>query len=105
MSRKNWSPDEVVLLKKYASSKTAEELGTILNRSKYSVCRKAHDSKISMRKIGENHKDSKLSNLQTTMLLVLSDAGFTPTEIHQAAFNHVCLSTINDIKFMRTHKE
>lgn len=104
-TKKTWTEAEVAILKRFASSKTAEEIGIILGRPTYSVSGKAVYAGISLKKVGENHRNSKLSDLQVLMVHILCDAGFTPTEIQNAAMPHVTVDTLNDIKFGRTHKE
>lgn len=99
-----WTETEIQILTEYATTKTSTEIGIMVNKSAAAVRNKAKRLKIRMRKIGENHQDSKLSNLQVAMILTLCEAGFTSPEIHKGAFHHVSLSTIKDIKLMRTHR-
>lgn len=92
--RRYYTPDEVALIKKYAGTKTVEELSLILGRTKQSIKSYCYKKKISLIKRGENHHESKLSNLQREMVMALSHAGFSDSEIHQAAFSHVSRSCI-----------
>ena len=103
--RKPWSEEDKRLLKKYSSTKTAVELGSMLNRPSHSISRMRSTMKLTSIKRGENHPKSKLSNLQVAMILTLSDAGFKHTEIQREAFPQVVVDTINDIKFLKSHKD
>lgn len=88
-TRNYYSQEETVIIKQYAGKITAAEIAIILGRSTQSVKSFASSNKISLKKIGENHHSKILSNLQREMILVLSNAGFTDSEINKAAFSHV----------------
>ena len=90
------------IIRKYASTKTAEEIGVILGKSERQVRYYAGKKRISLKKTGENHKGAKLSNLQVQMLKALLASGFTASDIHRACFSHVHLSTVSDVKSLTT---
>lgn len=92
--RRYYTPDEVALIKKYAGTKSASEIAIMLGKDKQSVKGYCSRNKISLIKRGENHHESKLSNLQREMVMALSHAGFSDSEIQQAAFSHVSRSCI-----------
>ena len=84
-------------IREYAGTKTAEEIGLIIGRTQRSVSSLALRMGISLKKIGEDHYKSKLSNLQVEMIHALIEGGFRTCEIHRAAFNHVHVNTIHSV--------
>lgn len=100
-----YSREEDKTIREFAGKKTAEEIGTILSRTKHGIHARINHLGISGMLVGENHRSSKLSNLQVQMLVALYCAGFTVNEIHKAAFSHVTLSTVDDVASARTHQE
>lgn len=99
---KTWSIDEVNLLRKYASTKTTEEIGMMLGRSLASVGKKASKLKISLAKSNENHHFTQYSNLHVAMVHCLLDGGYTPTEV--ADFSDRARDSIKKIKYNLTRR-
>jgi hypothetical protein len=95
--RKHYSDEEKEIVKKYAQTKTAEEIGLIIGRSRMSVQAWCSVNYVKLRKVGENHNMAVLSNLQSQMVLALYNAGFSATEIRKACFSHVTLGCITGI--------
>ena len=96
-----WSEYDKIVLKKHAQTKTAYEIGVMLSRTEVSINQAAFRYKIDMKKRGENHRDSKLSNLQVEMLRSLIECGFSTTEIHKACFDHISCQNVIDISRFR----
>lgn len=92
-----YTPDEVLTIKKHAGVKSTQDIAAILDRSYQSVVRKAGELNISLRLLGEDHYNAKLSNLQVEMIHSLHVCGFKIAEIHKAAFNHVDYNTIHAV--------
>lgn len=103
--RERYTTAEDKTIREFAGKKTAEEIGLIIGRTKDSIHNRVQLLRLDGRIRGEDHHASKLSNLQSQMLLVLYQAGFTVNEIHKAAFDHVAISTVNDVASARTHQE
>ena len=97
MARTTYTIEQDAIIKQFASSKTAEEIGMMIGRTKEAIRRRASYMNISLKKIGEDHYKARLSNLQVEMINSLFMGGFKPHEIHQAAFNHVAVNTIYSI--------
>ncbi len=89
-----YSPDEDLIIKKYAGDKSTATIAAIIGRSRQSVSIRARKLGLSLRQVGEDHYNAKLSNLQVEMIHALSNSGFRVCEIHKAAFNHVVYDTI-----------
>ena len=98
---RKWSEYDKIVLKKHAQTKTAYEIGVMLGRTKNAVVQASCRYKIKMEKRGENHRDSKLSNLQVEMLRSLIECGFSTTEIHKACFDHISCQNVIDISRFR----
>lgn len=99
-----YTAEEDAILKKYAGKKPASTIAIMIERSTGSVYHRLKKLGLSGKICGEDHWCAKLSNLQTQMILALHQAGFTATEIHDAAITHVSFSAINDCVSARTHK-
>ena len=102
--RERYTQDEDNALRQYAGKKTAEEIGMIIGRTRNSVHCRLKQIGVSGRLVGENHRCSKLSNLQVEMLVALQQAGFTSYDIHQAAFDHVTITTVRNVTELRTRQ-
>ena len=98
-----YTADEDATIREFASLKTAEEIGIMLSRTTAGIYHRCYFLGIDGRLRGENHKGSKLSKLQVQMLTALHQAGFTSSEIQQAAFNHVAFNTVVNVVNGVTH--
>lgn len=94
---KPYIEDERSIIRKYAGKKSTHEIAAILGRSYQSIVREAGKMKVSLRLLGEDHYNAKLSNLQVEMIHALYVSGFQIVEIHKAAFNHVSYDTIHAV--------
>lgn len=97
-----WGGNERKTLKRLAGTKTAEEIGMILDRTPNAILQMAGKISVSLKKVNENHSGTKMSNLQVEIVRALYEGGFTVLEIHAACFDHVGFSTVKDIVAMRT---
>ena len=97
MSRAYYTDSERELVKKYAGIKTAAEIAIMIGRTRNSVLTFAARNKISLMRKGQYHYSAILTDLQASMVMVLSDAGFTDTEINKACFQHVSRGCITNI--------
>ena len=93
---KHSAKDEAVI-REYAGTKTAAEIGIMIGRSQAAVWNKARALGVCLKKVGEDHYKAKLSNLQVEMINALLVSGFKPHEIHKAAFNHVHYNTVQSV--------
>jgi hypothetical protein len=100
LKTKVWDVDEINIIRKYASTKTADEIGIILGRSRASVAKKAFKMEISMKKKNEHHHFTTYSNLHVAMVHCLLDGGYTPTEV--SAFSDRSRDSIKKIKYELT---
>jgi len=78
-----YSPEEDRIIRRFGATKTAAEIGLILDRSYISVRGRAHKLGVSMRKHGEAHWNQRIPALQCSAIKTLTDAGFSPPEIRQ----------------------
>jgi 3-deoxy-D-manno-octulosonate 8-phosphate phosphatase KdsC-like HAD superfamily phosphatase len=99
-----YTAEEDAILKEYAGKKAASTIAIMIERSTGSIYHRIKKLGLSGKICGEDHHAAKLSNLQTQMILALYQAGFTVTEIHDAAITHVSFGVIDDCVSARTHK-
>lgn len=92
-----YTEEDKRIVRKYAGKKSAEEIGLMINRTPASVRHFAYLNKISLRKSGQYHHQSKLTDLQVEMVKALSKCGFSETEINKSCFRHVTRSCITNI--------
>lgn len=94
-----WTKEEDATLKQFAGIKTASEIAIITGRPKNGVHHRIEKLGLDGRMTGEKHWNAKLSNIQSQMIGVLYDAGFTSNEIYQAMTNtpDISLSQICNI--------
>lgn len=102
MKRRYWTADEDRQLRQLAGTKTAEEIGMILGRTKLSVHSRVNKLGIDGKLYGENHWNAKIESLKVSMVHALYDAGFTVNEISKVL--DMKLMTVNDIAAGRTRK-
>lgn len=76
-----YTPAEVRLIRKYAVTHTAQQIGEMLGRSRYSVIQKARSEGISMIKHGETHYNVKYTDHDVELCRALHDEGLSQTEI------------------------
>lgn len=100
----SWSDQEEMYLITHCKTLTAGQIALNLKRPKVSIYGKAAALNISLVKEGESHHNSKLTDRQVIMIMSLFDCGFTVIEIQAELFNHISISTLQDIKSMRSRK-
>lgn len=76
-----FSPEEDTILRQYARTHTAQQIGDMLNRTRRSVVNRVVRLGISMIKCGENHYAVKHSDHDIELCRALYDEGMTVAEI------------------------
>lgn len=76
-----YSPEEDRIIRRFGATKTAAEIGLMLERSPISIRSRAQKMGVSMLKYGEAHWNQRLPSLQCDAIKALTDAGFTCPEI------------------------
>ncbi|NWA20299.1 DNA-binding protein [Serratia liquefaciens] len=76
-----WQESEMNILRKYAATLTAEDIGLIIGRSKHAVKSKARDLHISLQKRGDCHHSAKYSQADTELARQLYAEGVRPRHI------------------------
>lgn len=94
---KKYTKDEDDFIREWAGKRTAAQIGAHIGRTSIAIVNRFRILKISGKMVGEDHYNSKLSNLQVEMLHALVECGFTGSEIHKAVFKHVTKHHIYDI--------
>lgn len=100
LNARAWSEDEILTLRKYASTKTLEDIAAILGRTRNSVAKKSYKLGISAVKRNEHHHANQYSNLHVAMVHCLLDGGYSATEV--AAFSDRARDSIKKIKYELT---
>lgn len=102
MNCRPWTPEEEQVLRSNDGKLNAQQIGEQLGRSRASVFRRAYVLGISLRKTGDKHWRSKLTELQVQMISCLKDEGYTGEQIRLAFKLDVTADTINDAAAGRT---
>ena len=105
MNNRFWTTTEIRYLKRFAKIKTANVIGTYLDRTGLSVRTKAARLGISMMKEGEHNNLSTISDMQVEMIRTLDDAGFRLIDIHNSCFKHISYSHIERLKRMESRQD
>jgi DNA-directed RNA polymerase specialized sigma24 family protein len=79
-----WTQDEDAVIRRFAHSMTAEEIGARLNRTKKAVHIRAQKLGVSLQKYGEHAYQAKYSDELVERCRVLHDEGRRPSEIAAA---------------------
>lgn len=78
-----YTRDEDRILRDLAGTKTADEIGLILGRTRHSVHHRINRLGLKGHLHGEHHWNAKVDGLRISMLHTLLDAGFAPSEVHR----------------------
>ena len=97
MSGIRYSHDVRQTIRKRAGTKLTSDIALELGIEPTAVRKLAGVIGVSLRLVGENHNNAKLSNLQVEMINALTVSGFRPCEIHKAAFSHVHRNTVHAV--------
>ena len=89
-----YTDSEKSLLKEYAGKLPKKELAAMLKRSEASLQVQARKLEVSLRMVGEDHWNAKLTNLQVQMIDSLVVCGFSCAEIHEGLFPDLSRHTI-----------
>lgn len=92
------------IVRKYCGVLSAERIGKIIGRSKYSVQSYIRNQEWDGRLLGQAHHAARTTALRAAMIASLSDAGFRASEIHavMAEPSPLSLSSTTDIAAART---
>lgn len=83
MQRQKWTDVEDKLLSQLIGKVPVRVLTKVFARSECGVRTRARNLGLNARKTGQWHHRAKLENLKAGMIGALSDAGYTPMEIHR----------------------
>lgn len=92
-----YTKEESDIVRQYSGKKTAEEIGMMIGRTRFSVLNYASKNGIGLRQVGQYHCKARLTDLQAQMVGSLYDAGFSSVEIHKSCFSHVSRGCITGI--------
>ncbi|WP_099062546.1 DNA-binding protein [Serratia sp. BW106] len=76
-----WQEYEIKILRKYATSLTAEDIGLLIGRTKEAVISRASKLHISLQKRGDYHHSAKYSQEDIELARQLYSAGVRPCHI------------------------
>ncbi len=76
-----WQEYEIKILRKYATSLTAEDIGLLIGRTKEAVISRASKLHISLQKRGDCHHSAKYSQEDIELARQLYSAGVRPCHI------------------------
>lgn len=80
---KLYTKQEDDLIREHVGKLSAEKIGELLGRTRLSVQHRIQMLRLDGRLRGEHHPMRKINSLRAAMVITLTDAGFTPTEIYQ----------------------
>lgn len=82
MTAKSWTTTEEAHLRKWAGIKLVTEIATDLKRTNASVYKKMQALKLRGVQQGEKHSQSKTTRVGASMIKLLHDNGYAPTDIY-----------------------